>query len=64
MQKLSKWIMNHKLAIVITFVVLMVLSVVGFIFVQKESDLIAYLDKDSDTIVSKKILENEYDIIG
>ena len=64
MQKLSKWIMNHKVAIVVTFVVLMVLSVVGLLFVQKESDLIAYLDKDSDTIVSKKILENEYDIIG
>lgn len=64
MQKLSNWIMNHKLAIVIAFVVLIVLSVVGFLFVDKESDLIAYLDKDSDTIVSKKILENEYDIIG
>ncbi|MDE6211307.1 MAG: MMPL family transporter [Clostridia bacterium] len=64
MHKLSKWIMNHKLALVITFSVLIVLSVVGVFFVQKESDLIAYLDKDSDTIVSKKILENEYDIIG
>ncbi|MDE6275330.1 MAG: MMPL family transporter [Clostridia bacterium] len=64
MQKLANWIMSHKLALVITFVVLIVISVVGLIFVQKESDLIAYLDKDSDTIVSKKILENEYDIIG
>lgn len=64
MQKLSNWIMNHKVALVIIFSVLIVLSVVGVFFVQKESDLIAYLDKDSDTIVSKKILENEYDIIG
>ncbi|MDE6473776.1 MAG: MMPL family transporter [Clostridia bacterium] len=64
MHKLSNWIMNHKLALVITFTVLIVLSVVGVFFVQKESDLIVYLDKDSDTIVSKKILENEYDIIG
>lgn len=64
MHKLSNWIMNHKLALVITFTVLIVLSVIGVFFVQKESDLIVYLDKDSDTIVSKKILENEYDIIG
>ncbi|MDE6471927.1 MAG: MMPL family transporter [Clostridia bacterium] len=64
MQKLSKWIMNHRKAIIITFVVLIVLSVVGFIFVEKESDLITYLDKNSDTILSKSILENEYNIIG
>lgn len=64
MRKLANWIMNHKIAIVIIFAVFMVLSVVGFIFVDKESDLIAYLNKDSDTIVSKKILENEYSIIG
>ncbi|MDE6361606.1 MAG: MMPL family transporter, partial [Clostridia bacterium] len=64
MHKLSNWIMNHKVALVIIFSVLIVLSVVGVFFVQKESDLIVYLDKDSDTIVSKKILENEYDIIG
>ncbi len=64
MQKLSKWIMNHRKVIIITFVVLMVLSVVGLIFVQKESDLITYLDKNSDTIISKSILEDEYNIIG
>ncbi|MCX4362944.1 MAG: MMPL family transporter [Clostridia bacterium] len=64
MQKLANWIMRHKTIIIITFVVLMILSVVGVLFVDKESDLIAYLDKDSDTIVSKKILETEYDIIG
>ena len=56
MQKLANWIMRHKTIIIITFVVLMILSVVGVLFVDKESDLIAYLDKDSDTIVSKKIL--------
>ena len=64
MQKLANLIMRHKTIIIITFVVLMILSVVGVLFVDKESDLIAYLDKDSDTIVSKKILETEYDIIG
>ena len=64
MLKLSNWIMNHRKTIIITFVVLIVLSIVGFIFVEKESDLISYLDKDSDTIISKKILEDKYNIIG
>ncbi|MBD5100006.1 MAG: MMPL family transporter [Clostridiales bacterium] len=64
MQKLSQWIMSHRKTLIIIFVVAIVLSIVGAIFVQKESDLISYLDKDTDTIVSKNILENEYEIIG
>ena len=64
MHKLANWIMGHRKAIIIIFVVFMVLSVIGLIFVEKESDLIVYLNKDSDTIVSKKILESEYSIIG
>lgn len=64
MQKLANWIMNHRKIIVIVFVAFIALSVVGLLFVEKESDLIAYLNKDSDTIVSKKILESEYNIIG
>lgn len=64
MQKLSHWIMSHRKALIIIFVVAIVLSIVCSIFVQKESDLISYLNKDTDTIVSKKILEEEYGIIG
>lgn len=64
MQKLSQWIMSHRKTLIIIFVVAIVLSIVGTLFVQKESDLISYLDKDTDTIVSKQILEKEYDIIG
>lgn len=64
MIKLSKWIMSHKVAIVVVFAVLLVLAVVGNFFVDKESDLIAYLADDTDTIVAKSILENEYNIIG
>ena len=58
MIKLSKWIMSHKVAIVVVFAVLLVLAVVGNFFVDKESDLIAYLADDTDTIVAKSILEN------
>lgn len=64
MIKLSKWIMSHKIVIVTVFILLLVLAVVGNFFVNKESDLIAYLADDTDTIVAKSILENEYDIIG
>ena len=64
MLKLSKWIMSHKIFLIVVFAVLLVGAIVGNLFVEKESDLISYLDKNSDTIVSKKILENEYDIIG
>ena len=64
MIKLAKWIMSHKVAITVIFIILLVLAVVGNFFVNKESDLIAYLADDTDTIVAKSILENEYDIIG
>lgn len=64
MIKLSKWIMSHKIALVVIFIVLLILAIVGNFFVNKESDLIAYLAPDTDTIVAKSILENEYDIIG
>lgn len=64
MIKLSKWIMSHKIALAVIFVVLLLLAIVGNLFVDKESDLIAYLADDTDTIVAKSILENEYDIIG
>lgn len=64
MIKLSKWIMSHKVAIVVIFAVLLVLAVIGNFFVDKESDLIAYLADDTDTIVAKSILEKEYNIIG
>ena len=64
MIKLSKWIMSHKVAIVVVVAVLLVLAIVGNFFVDKESDLIAYLADDTDTIVAKSILENEYNIIG
>lgn len=64
MQKLAQWIMSHRKTLIIIFVVAIVLSIVGTIFVQKESDLISYLDKDTDTIMSKQILEKEYNIVG
>lgn len=64
MTKLATWIMNHKIVIVCVVVLLLALSVVGMLMVEKEGDVISYLDKDTETIIAKKLLESEFDIIG
>ena len=61
---LSKWIVNHKVIIVCVFVLLLALSVVGNMFVKKESDVISYLDEDTQTIQGLTTLREEYGIIG
>lgn len=40
------------------------LSLVGVIFVEKNGDVISYLDKDTKTIEGKELLEKEFGIIG
>lgn len=64
MTKLATWIMNHKIIIICVVVLLLALSVVGMLMVEKEGDVISYLDKDTETIIAKKLLESEFDIIG
>ena len=64
MTKLATWIMNHKIVIICVVVSLLALSVVGMLMVEKEGDVISYLDKDTETIIAKKLLESEFDIIG
>ncbi|MGN0765562.1 MAG: RND family transporter [Christensenellales bacterium] len=64
MTKLATWIMNHKIVIICVVVLLLALSVVGMLMVEKEGDVISYLDKDTETIIAKKLLESEFNIIG
>ena len=64
MKKFSTWIMNHTKIIICIFVLLVALSFVGMNFVQKEGDVIAYLDKDTETIIAKDMLEKEFGIIA
>ncbi len=64
MKKLSTWIMNHTKLIIVIFVLLTALSFVGMMFVQKEGDVINYLDKDTETIIAKNMLEKEFGIIA
>lgn len=56
--------MNHKVLILCVFVLLVALSIVGTMFVHKQGDVIAYLKDDTDTMIGKKVLEDEYGIIG
>ena len=62
--KFSNWIVNHKVIVISIFLVLIVLAVVGNFFVQKESDVIAYLDNDTVTKQGLATLRSEYNIIG
>ncbi len=64
MKKLSNWIMNHSKLIIVIFVLLIALSFVGMSFVQKEGDVINYLDKNTETIIAKNMLEKEFGIIA
>ncbi|MGN0797421.1 MAG: RND family transporter [Christensenellales bacterium] len=64
MTKLATWIMNHKIVIICVVVLLLALSVVGMLMVDKEGDVLSYLDKSTDTIIAKKLLESEFNIIG
>lgn len=64
MTKLATWIMNHKIIIICVVALLLALSVVGMLMVEKEGDVISYLDKDTETIIAKKLLESEFNIIG
>lgn len=64
MTKLATWITNHKIVIICVVVLLLALSVVGMLMVEKEGDVISYLDKDTETIIAKKLLESEFNIIG
>lgn len=64
MAKFTRWILDHKVIILCVLVLLLALSVVGSMFVDKESDVLSYLDKESDTIQGKAILEQEFSIVG
>lgn len=64
MAKFTRWILNHKVLILCILILLLALSVVGSMMVNKESDVLSYLDKDSDTIKGKEVLEDQFAIVG
>ena len=60
----SHWVMTHKTIIISIFAVLMILAVVGNFFVHKQSDVISYLDNETDTKQGLATLQKEFNIIG
>ncbi|MEG1608606.1 MAG: MMPL family transporter, partial [Clostridia bacterium] len=64
MEKLSKWIIAHQKLLLCIIILLIALSVIGSVFVKKNGDVISYLDKDTDAILGKTLLEQEFGIIG
>ncbi|MEG2413613.1 MAG: MMPL family transporter [Clostridia bacterium] len=64
MEKFAKWIIDHKKLIIIITVLLIALSIIGSLFVKKNGDVISYLDKDTDTVLGRNVLINDFKIIA
>ena len=64
MASFTKWLLDHKVAVICVLVLLMALSVVGTILTDKESDVLSYLDPESDTSIGKQMLNEQYGIVG
>ena len=58
MASFTKWLLDHKVAVICVLVLLMALSVVGTILTDKESDVLSYLDPESDTSIGKQMLNS------
>ena len=64
MAKFTRWLLKYRYIVLGVLILLLALSVVGSMLVQKESDVLSYLDKDSDTVKGKEILNQEFSIVG
>lgn len=64
MNKFAGFIVNHKLLIIIIFAIVLIGSVVGLLFVEKNSDIQSYLSDDSMTAKGRDALYNEFGILG
>lgn len=64
MNKFAGFIVNHKLLIIIVFAIVIIGSVIGIFFVEKNSDIQSYLSEDSMTAKGRDVLYNEFGILG
>lgn len=64
MNKFARFIVSHKLLIIIVFAIVIIGSVIGLLFVEKNSDIQSYLSKDSMTAKGRDALYNEFGILG
>lgn len=64
MDKISRFILKHKILILSVFIVLIALSVIGLGFVKTNSDITSYLPEDFMTQIGIEQLEDKFGIVG
>ena len=57
-------LLDRKWVVVGVVAILLVMSLIGLIFVQKNGDVTSYLKDDTNTMIGKKVLEEAYSIQG
>ncbi len=62
MKKLSKWITNNSLLIIIVFVLLLIPSIIGYVHTKVNYDLLVYLPENIDTIKGQNIMTDEFGV--
>ena len=60
MIKFGKWIVRHRIIIIIVSVLLLVPSVFGFVNTRVNYDILSYLPKDIDTMTGQDILLGDF----
>lgn len=64
MERIARFIVNHKKSIIIFYLISVCLSVIGTRFVKVEYDMSSYLSKEMNSIQGRDILDKEFDIKG
>lgn len=64
MERLSSFIVNHKKTIMISYVLLLIISIVGMSLVNINYGLSSYLPDELSSIEGKEILEKDFGLMG
>ena len=62
MKKLSKWITNNSLLIIIISLLLLIPSIIGYVHTKVNYDLLVYLPENIDTIKGQNIMTDEFGV--
>ena len=62
MKKLSKWITNNSLLIIIISVLLLIPSIIGYMHTKVNYDLLVYLPENINTIKGQNIMTDEFGV--
>ena len=62
MKKISEYITNHSLKIVIIFILMLIPALIGYKNTKINYDILVYLPEDIETIKGQDILTNDFGI--